>query len=138
MSDYRFQNPPERSTQLSPLEPGEYDFTVQDCDPEPYESKAGNQVLAVRLSIPPSAFPIFAYPWSGTTRDGEYRDGIAEFLLCIDRAPAVGQEPDWSKIPGAKGRCRLEVEIAEKGALKGQPINRVAWFHLKRQTKPPD
>jgi hypothetical protein len=78
---------------------------------------------------------VFANPWAGTTKDGEARDGIAEFLLSVNRAPKVGEEPDWKRLVGAKGRCRLKVEVAQVGALAGSQVNRVAYFHAPRQVE---
>ena len=133
MNTYKYQGPPQVARPIGPLPEGEYDFEVTDCQ-EPYESKAGNWVLPLKLAILPSRVPVFSNPWTGTTKQGEFRDNIAEFLLSVSRTPAIGQEPDWPKVIGARGRCRLSVEIAEQGSLKGQPVNRTAWFHVKRET----
>jgi len=129
MSSYRFKEPAARQM-VGPLPKGDYNFRVTNCD-EPYESKAGNQVLPLALEV--EEHKVFANPWTGTTKDGEERDGIAEFLLCVNRAPAVGSEPDWKRLVGASGRCRLKVEIAQQGALAGKEINKVQFFHRPKQ-----
>src|SRR5215831_2579431 len=131
MSSYRFKEPAARQM-VGPLPEGDYNFRVTSAD-EPYESKAGNQVLPLELEV--EEHKVFANPWTGTTKDGEERDGISEFLVCINRAPAVGQEPDWKRLAGARGRCRLKVEIAQAGALIGQPVNKVAFFHAPKQVE---
>ena len=129
MSTYRFKEPAARQM-AGPLPEGDYNFRVTNAD-EPYESKAGNQVLPLELEI--EEHKIFANPWAGYTKAGEERDGIAEFLLAVNRAPKAGQEPDWKRLVGAKGRCRLKVEIASQGTLEGKPVNKVAYFHAPRQ-----
>jgi hypothetical protein len=135
MSEYRFKDPPPRGQiTTGPLPESDYDFVVASVA-EPYESKAGNLVLPLELTIQPHGIRVFANPWAGTTRDGEARDGIAEFLLSVNRAPKVGEEPDWKRLIGAKGRCRLKVEVAQVGALAGSPVNRVAYFHAPRQVE---
>src|SRR4029077_5668539 len=69
----------------------------------------------------------------GTDKNGEDRDGIAEFLLAINRVPKIGEEPDWQRLVGAKGKCRLKVEIAAQGSLAGKEVNKVAFFHRPKQ-----
>jgi len=115
---------------VGPLPEGDYNFRVTSAD-EPYESKAGNQVLPLELDV--DEHKVFANPWTGTTKDGQERDGIAEFLLAVNRAPAVGAEPDWKRLVGAKGVCRLKVEIAQQGALAGKEVNKVQFFHAPKQ-----
>jgi hypothetical protein len=134
VSTYRYKEPPQRGQTLptGPLPESDYDFVVASCG-EPYESKANNLVLPLELTIKPHDVRVFANPWTGQTSAGEERDGIAEFLLCINRAPKVGEEPKWQTLVGARGRCRLKVEIAQMGALAGSPVNKVAWFHVPKQ-----
>ena len=134
MSTYRFKAPSARPL-FVPKPEGDYDFTVIDCSP-PYASAAGNLVLPVKLAIQPDGMPVFANPWTGTDRNNEERDGIAEFLLAVNRAPKEGQEPAWGAIVGARGRCRLKLERASKGALAGQEVNKVAFFHVPKQVGP--
>jgi hypothetical protein len=133
MSSYKFNEPVARPT-FGPLPEGDYGFSVTLCD-EPYE-KNEHWILPVKLAMIPDGTPVFANPWSGLTKGGEERDGIAEFLVCVNRAPKVGAEPDWKKVVGARGRCRLKQEKAEMGALKGQMVNKVAWFHVPKQVGP--
>jgi hypothetical protein len=130
---YKFNEPPARPV-FGALPEGNYGFTVTSCD-EPYE-KNEHWILPVKLAIIPDGTPVFANPWSGLTKDGEERDGIAEFLVCVNRAPKVGTEPDWKKVVGARGRCRLKVEIAQMGALAGKEVNKVAFFHAPKQVGP--
>ena len=80
---------------------------------------------------------VFANPWTGETAQGEHRDGIAEFILAINRAPSIGEEPDWSRMMGAHGRVRLKVEVATQGVLAGKEINNVAFFHRPKQLYSP-
>jgi hypothetical protein len=134
MSTYRFNDPPARPN-FGPLKEGDYSFVVAQCD-EPYQSSAGNWVLPLKLSIQPDGTPVFDNPWAGTDRNGDDRDGIAEFLLAVNRAPARGQEPNWSKVAGAKGKCHLKVVIAEKGTLAGKEVNKVGWYFIPKQVGP--
>lgn len=134
-SKYVFRGAPEERI-FGALPPGDYAFVVASADP-PY-SKNDHWILAVKLTIQPQGVPVFANPWSGTTSTGEDRDGIAEFLIAVNRAPAPGYEPDWAKLVGAKGKCRLKTETAQMGALAGKEVNKVAFFHRPHQlTKEP-
>jgi hypothetical protein len=135
-STYRFHQPAPRPT-LGPLPDGDYNFIVAACD-RPGIKASGNLVLAVKLSIQPEGIPVFANPWARTdqslTQDG--RDDIAVFLLCINRAPRDGEEPDWDSLVGARGKCHLKQEEAKMGALAGKMVNKVAWFHVPKQIGP--
>ena len=131
MSDYRFSQP-SAPPALGPKPEGDYHYVVTSCD-QPY-SKNDKFILPVKLSIAPDNMPVFANPWTGETRDGEFRDGIAEFLISCARAPKVGQEPDWAKVVGAHGTVHLKVEVAAQGALAGKPVNKVGWFHRPKQS----
>ena len=130
---YVYRGAPEARV-FGPLPEGDYSFVVSSAD-EPY-FKNDKWILAVKLTIQPQGIPVFANPWSGTDRNGEDRDGIAEFLLAINRAPAPGDEPEWGRLIGAKGKCRLKVEIAAQGSLAGKEVNKVAWFHRPKQVGP--
>jgi hypothetical protein len=132
MSTYRYKEPSGQRPITGPLPESDYQFVVTSAG-EPYESKAGNLVLPLELLIKPHDVRVFANPWAGKTSAGEERDGIAEFLLCINRVPKVGTEPNWQSLVGAKGMCRLRVETARAGALAGSPVNKVAWFHAPKQ-----
>lgn len=131
---YKYLGAPEQRV-IGPLAPGDYAFQVAEIG-EVYESGAGNLVLPVKITILPQSVPVFANCWTGTDRNGDERDGIAEFLLCVNRAPKVGEEPSWKSIPGAKGRCRLKVETAQQGALAGKEVNKVAFFHRPKEVGP--
>jgi hypothetical protein len=130
---YIYRGEPEQRV-FGPLPEGDYLFSVASCD-EPYQ-KNDKWILSVKLSIQPQGVPVFAYPWAGTTSGGEARDGIAEFLLAVNRAPKVGEQPDWQRLVGAKGKCRLKVEIAAQGSLAGKEVNKVGWFHRPKQVGP--
>jgi hypothetical protein len=130
---YIYRGEPEQRV-FGPLPEGDYLFSVASCD-EPYQ-KNDKWILSVKLFIQPQGVPVFANPWTGTTSGGEARDGIAEFLLAVNRAPKVGEEPDWQRLVGAKGKCRLKVEIANQGSLAGKEVNKVAWFMRPKQVGP--
>ena len=136
MDTYRFGGGEQRKP-VGPLAPGDYHFVVAECG-EPYPKQSGNWVVQARLSILPGGETVFATPWSGTDKNGEERDGIGSFLLAVNRAPGnKGDVPDWSKIAGAKGKCRLKVEVAQMGSLAGQEVNKVAFFYEPKQLKVP-
>jgi hypothetical protein len=118
------------------LPEGDYPFVVSECGPDYVNPKSGNDVLPVKLLIKPENVPVFANFWAGTDKNGEHRDSIAEFLLGINRVPAVGQTPNWDKCVGAKGRCHLKVEIAQQGSLAGKEVNKVAWIHRPKEVGP--
>jgi hypothetical protein len=130
---YIYRGEPE-SRVFGPLPQGDYSFVVSSAD-EPY-FKNEKWILAVKLTIQPQGVPIFANPWTGIDRNGEDRDGIAEFLLAVNRAPVPGDEPEWDRLIGAKGKCRLKVEIAAQGTLAGKEVNKVAFFHRPKQVGP--
>lgn len=135
MSDaYIFKGNPEPRV-YGPLPEGDYNFKVAECG-EPYQKVSGNWVLAVKLTIQPSGQTVFANPWSGVDKNGDQRDGIGEFLVSCDRAPKPGTEPDWRRVVGAYGRCKLKIEIAKMGSLAGKEVNKVGWFHAPEQVGP--
>jgi len=135
MSTYKYGGEPPTRT-FGALPEGDYSFVVATAD-EPYTNpKSGNLVLPVRLNILPEMVPVFANPWCGETSNGEHRDGIAEFLLAVNRAPKVGEEPDWAKLVGARGKCHIKVEIAQAGTLAGKEVNKVGWFIRPKQVGP--
>lgn len=136
MSDdrYTYTGEPEARS-FGPLPEGDYAFIVGNCD-NPYKSKAGNWVLPVEILILPDKQRVFANPWSGVDKNGENRDGIADFLHAINRVPKVGEEPRWAKLIGARGRCRLVQEESQQGKLAGKMVNKVAWFYRPREVGP--
>ena len=134
MNTYKFAGGEDRKA-FGPLPAGDYPFRVAEC-PAPYQKDDGKWVLNVRLSILPGGETVFAPVWSGTDKNGDDRDGIGEFLIAVNRAPAVGQEPLWAKIVGARGKCKLKVEIAQQGALAGKEINRVERFYRPKEIGP--
>lgn len=129
-STYRFKQPPARSEASELLPVGDYIYVVTECEYGPNESKSGNGVtLKIKISIQPSGRIIFAQPWTGRDRNGVDRDGIAEFLLSCNRAPKVGEEPDWSKVTGAKGKCRLKIDKDQNEIDR----NSVHYFYRPKQ-----
>ena len=131
---YIYRGEPEGQKTFGALPDGDYAFTVSSADAPYYKNQ--HWILAVKLSIQPQGVPVFANPWTGTTTAGEERDGIAEFLLAINRAPAAGEEPRWDRLVGARGKCRLKVEIAKMGTLAGKEVNKVHYFHRPKQVGP--
>src|SRR5215510_5204588 len=134
-NSYKFRGGSELKA-FGPLPPGDYSFSVTECG-EPYKKDTGNWVLQVRLSIQPGGETVFATPWSGVDCNNEERNGIDDFLLAVNRASKVGDEPQWSKVVGAKGRVRLKIEIAKEGTLAGKEVNKVAFFHKPKEIKQP-
>jgi hypothetical protein len=134
MSTYRYQGAPEQKI-FGALPEGDYQFTVAMADP-PYEKENGNLVMSVKLTILPDNVPVFCNPWQGTDRNGDPHDQIAEFLLAVNRVPKIGEEPKWSALVGARGRCKLIQELAQQGKLAGKPVNKVSFFYRPREVGP--
>jgi hypothetical protein len=125
---YIYQGEPEERN-VGPLAEGDYDFVVLNAG-EPYESNAGNLVVKVGLQIQGSRkITVFYNAVVWTDSDGKKRDGIADFLHAINRAPKVGEEPRWDQLAGARGRLRLTTEIAGAGKYQGQQINKVHYLY---------
>lgn len=134
MNSYRFGGGETRRPISGPLPEGDYGFEVTDYQPV-YQKDNGNWVLRITLQI--EDHKIFDQCWSGRDKNGEKRDGIGELLLCVNRAPPKkDQEPDWRKLIGAHGKCRLKVEVAQMGALAGKERNRVAWYYRPKEVGP--
>jgi hypothetical protein len=134
MNSYRFSGGEQRRPVSGPLPEGDYQFQVAEYQ-EPYQKANGNWVLKVRLTI--EGQTVFDQCWSGVDKNDEERDGIGSFLLAVNRAPKnKGDEPDWRKVEGAHGKCRLKVEIAQMGALAGKEVNRVAYYYVPKQVGP--
>jgi hypothetical protein len=131
---YKYLGEPDARV-MGALPAGDYAFQIAEVN-DVYESKAGNLVLPVKITIQPQGVPVFANCWVGRDKDGNERDGIAELLLSVNRTPKVGEEPDWDKLVGARGRCRLKVEIAQAGALAGKDVNKVSFFLRPKQVGP--
>ena len=127
---YIYQGAPEERA-FGPLPAGDYTFKIVSADPPYFKNE--HWVMPLKVAIEPSGLYVFANPWSGTDRNGEIRDGIAELLVAVNRVPAKGQEPEWDKLVGARGKCRLKVEVAQVGALAGKEVNKVAFFHRPKQ-----
>lgn len=123
---YIYQGPPEARV-FGALPAGDYAFRIASAE-EPY-FKNEKWILTLKLIIEPTGYTVYYRPWSGTDRNGEARDGIADLLLAVNRVPARGTEPDWEKLVGARGKCRLKTEIAQQGTLAGKEVNAVHWLH---------
>jgi hypothetical protein len=130
---YIFRGAPEERV-FGALPAGDYSFLIVEAD-EPYR-KEDKWVMKVRMQIEPSGQTVFYRPWTGTDRNGEERDGIADLLIAVNRRPEPGHEPNWSKLVGAKGRCRLKVEIAKQGSLAGKEVNAVHYLHRPKELEP--
>lgn len=118
MSTYKYQEPTARTFNVLPA--GDWIATIAAVE-EPYE-KGGKQILKTTLAIasgrpgaPPGGQTVFYYPWAGHTAAGEYRDSIGELLFAANRAPASGEEPNWTKLVGANIKVRLKVEPDQMG-----------------------
>lgn len=129
MSSYRYSEPTPRTFNVLPA--GDYQAVITEAE-EPYE-KNGKQILKSTLSIQPSGHTVFYYAWTGKTAAGEYRDNIGELLLAANRAPAVGQEPNWAKLKGAKVKVRLKVEPDQNGEER----NVIHWVYTPKQAGKP-
>jgi hypothetical protein len=92
-------------------------------------------VLKVTLELESDGERIITYPWSGTTSAGEVRDGIGDFLLSINRSPERGEEPEWGRCIGAKGKLHLTIEEQTAGAYAGRKSNKVAYFYKPTKLK---
>ena len=123
-SSYRFQTPAPRSFSLLPV--GDYQAVITEAE-EPYE-KNSKLILKTQLAIQPGGQVVFYYAWSGNTASGEYRDNIGELLLAANRAPAIGTEPNWAKLKGAKLKLRLKVELDQNGEER----NVVHYVHIPK------
>lgn len=130
---YIYRGAPETRV-FGALPAGDYSFVITAAE-APY-FKNNKWIVAVKLTIQPQGVPVFANPWTGKTKDGEERDGIGELLLAVNRAPTPGNEPEWGRLIGAKGKCRLKVEIAQLGALEGKEVNKVSFWHVPKQVGP--
>jgi hypothetical protein len=129
MSSYRFQEPSPRTFNVLPA--GDYQAVITEAE-EPYE-KDGKQILKIVFAIQPGGQTVFYYAWTGKTKSGEYRDNIGELLLAANRAPAVGQEPNWSKLKGAKVKVRLKAEPDQIGEER----NVIHWVYTPKQAGKP-
>ena len=107
---------------------------MSECG-QPYE-KNNKIIVEVRLSIQPDGVPVWAHPWAGRDKNGNDRDGVAEFLISCNRAPKENEDVDWDEVPGARGRCHLKQEEAQIGALKGKMVNKIGWFIAPKQIGP--
>lgn len=126
MSTYKYQEPTARTFNVLPA--GDYIAVIVEAD-EPYE-KNGKQVMKTRLEVP-GGYGIFYYPWAGLTTALEYRDSIGELLFAANRAPASGEEPNWSKLVGAKIKVRLKVEPDQMGIDR----NTVHYVHAPKKAE---
>jgi len=132
MSDeYIFQGGDQRRAPRRLLPPGDYFFTVSECL-APYLNSNENWVL--KISIVCEGVTILAAPWSRSdhSQTQDNRDGIGEFLLCVNRAPVhAGEVVDWKKVIGAKGKCKLRQR-------EGTDFNEVQFFYRPKEIKQPE
>ena len=125
---YVYNEPPRRNYGDA-LPEGDYNAVVIECG-EPYISQSGKDVVAIKLAIQPSGKHVWYRPWTGKTKDGEFRDNIAEFLKAVNRAPKPGTEPNWNSVLGAKGKCRIKVR-----EYNGDEQNEVAWMYVPKDAR---
>jgi hypothetical protein len=137
---YRFNKPPERTgaqrgALLDPAIP--HPFTVLEVikEPHPSQHNPDNWVIDLKLEVGKEKVWIWDYPWSGTTNDGTERDGIAEFLIACNRAPKPGEVPNWKKVAGGKGMCRIKHEEQTEGKNKGQKRERINYYLAPHQAE---
>ena len=129
MSSYRYQTPTPRTFNVLPA--GDYQAVITEAK-EPYE-KNDKQILYVEFAVQPTGHMVFYRAWTGKTKAGEYRDNIGELLLAANRAPALGQEPNWAKLKGAKVKVRLKVEPDQNGEER----NVIHWVYTPKQAGKP-
>ena len=131
MSTYRYSEPTPRTFNVLPV--GDYQAVITEAE-EPYVKDNGNHVLKVTLSIQPSGSKVFYAPWTGKTAAGEFRDNIGELLLAANRVPAnKKEEPEWTKLIGAKVKVRLKVEPGQNGEER----NVIHWVYTPKQAGKP-
>src|SRR5258708_38290544 len=121
---YKYNDPPLQRG-FSALLEGDYSFVVTELpEGEPQiNPRSGNYVLKIKLSILPDGLTVYDNAWTGNDKNNDWHDNIASFLLCVNRAPKAGGDPDWRSVVGAKGRCHLKVETAQQGTLAGKEVN---------------
>lgn len=129
---YKYSEPEAAST-FSVLPPGEYNFQILNVE-SPYTKDNGNIVLTVKLNVDKNTH-VYDRPWCGKDKNDKFTDKIAQLLKAVNRAPAVGQEPDWRKLVGAKGRVVVKV-----GSWEGRERNEVDHYvfalDIKQSTQP--
>lgn len=134
-SQYVYREPTEKEPlqqERQVLGAGDYTYEVLSVK-GPALNENERWVLNVKLAIHPAGLWVFANPWSGLDSYGEERDGIGEFLRSCGRAPRPGKKLDWDRVIGAQGRCKLKVQVAQKGKLAGQQVNAVDRFYAPRE-----
>lgn len=104
-TNYRYQEPSKPIFALLP--PGEYSYVVLEAEPPHIKPESGNHVMNLKLGVGPEQKHVTDSPWAGATGDK-----IASFLASCNRAPAVGQEPEWHRLVGAKGRVKIKIRPA--------------------------
>jgi hypothetical protein len=128
--DYVYQEPTERPGMPDLLPEDDYDYIVAGLNGTVYTSNAGNVVLPIKLLVGPARASIWDYPNAGRTKQGNPYDQIAGFLKSCGKNPKPGQKPDLSEdnLKGARGRCHVQVEVAEAGSMKGKEVNRIQYY----------
>lgn len=127
---YRFNAEPAQPT-FSLLPAGDYSFVVTECGDPVFKEDTKNWVLAVRLAVGPEKVPVFDNPWARSEQSEKQdgRDGIAQFLMAINMAPAAGKDPDWKGCIGKKGTCKIKIENDQNGT----PRNKIAFYFAPKQ-----
>lgn len=90
---YKYSEPVEQ--EFEPLPEGDYPFEVVDVLAT-YNNDKGTFILPVEIHLKDTNRRIKQWLSAGISEKGKPFDMIAPFLKCIRRAPAIGEEPDFS------------------------------------------
>ena len=110
------------------LEPGDYDFIVNDAVEK--ESKSKNPMIELKLSVGthPNEKGVYDY----LVFDGKSEWKLDSFLHCIGRHPGVGVEMDIDPMNfvGERGRAKIKVEL-----YNGNKSNKVQGYLFDKDAK---
>jgi hypothetical protein len=110
------------------LEPGDYDFVVNDAVEK--KSKSGNPMIELKLMVGthPNEKGVFDY----LVFDGKSEWKLDSFLHSIQRHPGVGVEMDIDPMDfvGEKGRAKIKVEL-----YNGNKSNKVQGYLFDKDAK---
>jgi len=110
------------------LEPGDYDFIVNDAVEK--KSKSGNPMIELKLMVGthPNEKGVYDY----LVFDGKSEWKLDAFLHCIGRYPGVGveMEIDPMDFVGEKGHVKIKVET-----YNGNKSNKVQSYMFDRDAK---
>ena len=110
------------------LEPGDYDFVVNDAVEK--NSKSGNPMIELKLMVGthPNEKGVFDY----LVFDGKSEWKLDTFLYSIQRHPGVGveMEIDPLNFVGEKGRAKIKMDI-----YNGNKSNKVQGYLFDKDAK---